>query len=209
MNMETNSPTELELVDALSQAFTTSPAELAALNRRLSVSADSEGLIDVSFTRIESPFGGLLIAATASGVVRLAFELENHESVLIELARTIGPRIIESSLRVETAAQQLREYFAGERRRFDLDIDLRLVSGFRHKVVAHLSQIPYGSTASYGALADAVGNPKAVRAVGSACSHNPVPILVPCHRVVRTDGSIGNYLGGTEVKRALLALEAA
>ncbi len=163
----------------------------------------------MAFRYLDSPFGQLLVAATEVGVVRLAFASEDHDVVLNELADTVSPRILEFPRRTDDASRQLDEYFARRRRAFDLPVDLRLVRGFRRDVVSHLTKIPYGTTSSYGELAAAVGNPRAVRAVGSACAHNPVPLIVPCHRVVRSDGTIGDYLGGTETKRSLLALEAA
>ena len=125
------------------------------------------------------------------------------------LATDISPRILRAPPRLDEAARQLDEYFAGSRRAFDLPVDLRLAHGFRRDVLDHLLAIPYGRTESYAEVARAAGNPKAVRAVGSACAHNPVPVVVPCHRVVRSDGSIGQYLGGTETKVWLLALESA
>ena len=129
--------------------------------------------------------------------------------MLSELAESISPRVLRSDRRTVHAARQLEEYFAGQRRSFDVPTDLRLVSGFRREVVTRLGDIAYGQTASYAAVAAAAGNPRAVRAVGSACSHNPVPVVIPCHRVVRSDGSIGQYLGGSEMKAALLAFESA
>src|SRR5204863_2916093 len=117
--------------------------------------------------------------------------------------------VLQSGRRTDTVARQLDEYFAGRRRAFDVPLDFQLVHGFRRTVVAHLCEIAYGTTESYATVAAAAGSPAAVRAVGSACSHNPIPVIVPCHRVVRSDGTIGQYLGGTEMKAALLALEAA
>ncbi len=156
---------------------------------------------------VDSPIGSLLVAATPEGIVRIAFECEGLDDVLSTLATTVSPRILESGRRTDPAARQLDEYFAGSRVVFDLAVDLSLVSGFRREVVSSLPAIPYGTTASYAEVAAAAGNPKAVRAVGSACSHNPIPVVIPCHRVVRSDGTIGQYLGGTQVKVALLTLE--
>jgi methylated-DNA-[protein]-cysteine S-methyltransferase len=164
--------------------------------------------VDVAHRTVDSPFGPLLVAVTTAGVVRLVFEGEGHDAALAQLAAAVSPRITESTRGTEDVARQLGEYFDGRRRVFDATLDLRLVSGFRRQVVEQLAEIPYGVTESYAQVAARAGNPGAVRAVGSACSHNPVPILLPCHRVVRSDGSIGRYLGGSEVKTALLALEA-
>lgn len=146
---------------------------------------------------IDSPLGSLLLAATPDGLVRVAFE---HEEPLGAPGRAEV---------LDEAARQLDEYFAGRRRRFDLALDLRRSHGFHRRVLDHLGEVEYGTTTTYTAVAEATGNPAAVRAVGNACATNPLPIVVPCHRVVRRDGVIGRYLGGTGAKRALLALEAA
>jgi methylated-DNA-[protein]-cysteine S-methyltransferase len=182
---------------------------MAALRARLAERAASDGLLDVAYRTIDSPVGELLVATTEAGLVRVAFAVEDFDTVLAELAATISPRILKAAARTDKVARQIDEYFAGDRRSFDLNVDLQLVSGFRRTVIAHLSHIEYGNTASYAAIASAVGNPAAVRAVGSACSHNPVPVVIPCHRVIRSDGAIGQYLGGVDAKTALLALEAA
>jgi methylated-DNA-[protein]-cysteine S-methyltransferase len=183
--------------------------DVARLRDRLVAEAAAEGLLDVAHRTVDSPHGPLLVAATPTGVVRLAFAAEGHDAVLDRLAADISPRVLAAPGRLDDVARQLDEYFAGSRRAFDVPLDLRLARGFRRQVLDHLRQVPYGRTATYTAIAAASGSPRAVRAVGSACATNPVPIVVPCHRVVRTDGTIGQYLGGTEVKRALLAMEAA
>lgn len=201
--------TQLNNVELAAAITMPTAAHLHQLRARLAADADSADLLDVAYRTVDSPFGPLLIAATSRGVVRVAFEREGHEQVLDDLAGTVSPRILRSGRRTDDVARQLEEYFAGRRRRFDVDVDLQLVHGFRRDVIAHLADIGYGSTASYAAVARAVGNPAAVRAVGSACSHNPVPLVLPCHRVVRSDGSLGQYLGGAETKAALLAMEAA
>lgn len=208
--MMTNSPTDQRVLGGLAAAFAPPTAsELKARRAQLAVRADGEGLLDVSYRIIDSPHGQLLVAATAVGVVRVAFEGEDHDAVLGALADTVSPRILESAIRTDEVARQLEEYFAGRRRAFELEVDLRLVGGFRRAVIAHLRDIGYGATETYATVAAAAGKPKAVRAAGSACSHNPVPIVVPCHRVVRSDGTIGNYLGGADTKAALLTMEAA
>ncbi len=184
------------------------PATMTGLHAVLAAAAEREELLDVAYRIVDSPFGPLLVAATPLGLVRVAFEREDHDAVLARLAVELSPRILESNPRTDAVARQLDEYFAGERRAFDVLLDHQLVHGFRRDVVAHLCDIEYGTTESYAAVAGAVGNPKAVRAAGSACSHNPIPVVVPCHRVVRSDGTIGHYLGGTEMKAALLAMEA-
>lgn len=183
-------------------------ADLAPLRDRLVDEAATAGLLDVAHRTIDSPYGPLLAAATDAGLVRLAFAREGHDAVLGRLAADVSPRVLAAPTRLDEVARQLDEYFAGRRHRFDVAVDLRLARGFRRQVLDHLRQVPYGGTTTYTELAAGAGSARAVRAVGTACARNPVPIVVPCHRVVRTDGTIGQYLGGTEVKRALLALEA-
>lgn len=183
-------------------------AALAALRARLADQADNDGLLDVAYRTMDSPIGSLLLAATPAGLVRVAFERENHDDVLVELSTAISPRVLRSSRRVDDVAHQLDEYFAGRRRRFDVPVDLQLSKGFRRAVLAHLLEIPYGVRESYTVVARAAGNAKAVRAAGSACATNPIPLVVPCHRVVRTDGTYGQYRGGPEAKHLLLTLEA-
>ena len=169
----------------------------------------SAGLLDVAYRTVDSPLGPLLLAATVDGVVRVAFAAEDHDEVLARLAADVSPRILRYPARLDDAARQLDEYFAGRRRGFDVPVDLRLAHGFRRDVLAHLREIPFGATESYATVARAAGSPKAVRAVGTACATNPIPLVVPCHRVVRSDGTIGQYRGGVEAKRTLLALESA
>ena len=201
--------TERTLVTALTASLDTDAADIVALRSRLTERAEREDLVDVAYRVVDSPIGPLLVAASSTGLVRVAFESEGHDAVLDRLAGQISPRIMRMPARTDDVARQLDEYFAGRRHEFDLPLDLQLVSGFRRTVISNLADIAYGSTASYKAVAAMAGNPTAVRAVGSACSHNPVPVVVPCHRVVRSDGSIGNYLGGVEAKAALIALESA
>jgi methylated-DNA-[protein]-cysteine S-methyltransferase len=184
-----------------------SAAELDALHRRLEGLANTSGVLDVAYTTVDSPVGSLLLAATEVGLVRVAFEREGLERVLETLSSKVSPRILKSAGRLEIAARQLDEYFAGKRTAFDLPLDYRLSSGFRQLVQQHLPQIGYGHTQSYREVAELVGSPKAVRAVGSACATNPLPVVVPCHRVLRTDGTLGGYIGGLEAKSALLTLE--
>jgi methylated-DNA-[protein]-cysteine S-methyltransferase len=190
----------------------TGPADAGALARlkaRLADAADDDGLLDVAYRTMDSPIGPLLLAATPAGLVRVAFESENHDDVLVELSTAVSPRILHSSRRVENVARQLDEYFTGRRRSFDVPVDLQLSKGFRRAVLTHLLEIPYGGRESYTAVARAAGNPKAVRAAGSACATNPIPLVVPCHRVVRTDGTYGQYRGGPAAKHLLLTMEAA
>lgn len=188
---------------------TAEAAVLKRLHGRLVTAAEEAGVLDVAYTVIETPVGELLLAATGAGLVRVSFACEDHDAVLALLAQRISPRILRAPQRLQAAAEQIGEYFAGTRRSFDLPLDLRLAAGFRRSVVEHLSGIGYGSTATYAALAALAGSPGAVRAVGTACALNPLPVVVPCHRVVRSDGSTGGYRGGPAAKRLLLNLEAA
>jgi methylated-DNA-[protein]-cysteine S-methyltransferase len=183
--------------------------ELAALHDRLAGSADAGGLLDVAYRTLDTPVGTLLLAATRQGLVRVAYPVEGHDQVLQGLSARVSPRILNAPRRLDAAAREIDEYFAGRRRSFDLPLDHSLSSGFRRRVLAHLPGIGYGQTASYATVAAAVGSPRAVRAVGTACATNPLPVVVPCHRVIRSDGRIGEYRGGAAAKRVLLDLEAA
>lgn len=183
--------------------------DIATLRERLARVAGERELLDVAYRRLDSPIGSLIIAATPRGVVRLAFENEPVDEVLEELAAKLSPRVLEAPVRLDEVARELDEYFAGARTRFDVAVDFALSSGFRRHVLDYLVRIPYGLTESYAEVAIATDNPKAVRAVGSACATNPIPLIVPCHRVLRSDGSLGGYRGGLAAKRVLLALEAA
>jgi methylated-DNA-[protein]-cysteine S-methyltransferase len=183
--------------------------QLARLRLRLEQAAEAEGLLDVAYTTVTSPVGPLLLAATPKGLVRVAYDVEDHDQVLDTLARRLSPRVLRAPKRLDAAARELDEYFGGRRRAFDLPLDLSLSAGFRQLVQRHLPDIGYGQTRSYGQVAALVGNPKAVRAVGTACATNPLPIVVPCHRVLRADGTPGGYAGGPDAKLTLLRLEAA
>lgn len=198
-----------ELTQDLAQATDATADDLDALHARLASAAQSEGILDIAYRVVDGPVGALLIAATELGLVRVAYASEGHDTVLQSLADRISPRILLAPGRLDTAAQQLDEYFAGERHEFSVPLDWRLSAGFRSTVLRQLPEIGYGHTASYAAVARLTGNPNAIRAVGSACATNPLPIVVPCHRVVRSDGAMGGYLGGVEAKRILLTLEAA
>jgi len=183
--------------------------DLAALHARLTSRADVAGLLDVAYRTLDTPVGTLLLAATPIGLVRVAYEREGLDTVLEGLAAKVSPRILNAPHRLDDTARQLEEYFARRRHRFDLPLDLSLSSGFRRSVLTYLPDIAYGQTVSYQAVAAAVNNPRAVRAVGTACATNPLPLVIPCHRVIRADGLVGTYLGGAETKRQLLNLEAA
>ena len=191
--------------------FTTpdDPDALARLHLRLEQTAEREGLLDVAYRTVDSPVGPLLVAATPRGVVRVAYDTENHDRVLETLADKVSPRVLRASERLDEAARELEEYFAGRRRAFDLPLDRSLSRGFRLLVQQHLPSIGYGQTSSYRQVAELIGHPKAVRAVGTACATNPLPVVVPCHRVLRSDGTPGGYVGGLAAKATLLNLEAA
>lgn len=204
MNSETTSSDVL--------AALTAPVEPAALNRlhrRVEQQAEQDGLLDVAYTVIDTPVGELLLAATTRGLVRVAYASEGHDAVLDVLAHKVSPRVLHAPKRLDDAARELDEYFAKRRQAFDLPLDLSLSHGFRQLVQTHLPEIGYGQTRSYREVAELVGNPKAVRAVGTACATNPLPVVVPCHRVLRTDGALGGYIGGADAKATLLNLEAA
>jgi methylated-DNA-[protein]-cysteine S-methyltransferase len=199
------------LADLLGPATTAidTPPDMAVLHGRLAAAADSAGLLDIGYRTLDTPVGTLLLAATPAGLLRVAYQQEGLDNVLADLATKVSPRILAAPGRLDDTVRQLEEYFAGRRRRFDLALDLSLSSGFRRKVLGYLPDIAYGQTASYQVVASAVENPRAVRAVGSACATNPLPLVIPCHRVIRSDGLIGSYLGGADTKRQLLELEAA
>lgn len=192
----------------LIEELTGTTTDFSALHARLAAQADAEGLLDVAYRTMDSPIGPLLLAATPAGLVRVAFECEGHDDVLVELSAAISPRILHSSRRVDDIARQLDEYFTGRRRVFEVPVDLQLARGFRKAVLEHLRQIPYGGRESYTMVAEAAGNPRAVRAAGTACATNPIPLVVPCHRVVRRDGTYGQYRGGPAAKHTLLTMEA-
>ena len=185
------------------------PGTLSRLRHRLGLAAEAEGLLDVAYTTIDSPLGPLLLAATPKGLVRVAYDVEDHDRVLNTLSQRLSPRVLRAPRRLEAAARELDEYFSRQRRVFDLPLDLSLSKGFRQLVQRHLPDIGYGQTRTYRQVAELVGNPQAVRAVGTACATNPLPVVVPCHRVLRADGTPGRYVGGPAAKLTLLNLEAA
>lgn len=197
---------ERDLADDL---FPVDSADLATLQARLAVTAEEHGLLDIAYRTLDTPIGPLLLAATTKGLVRVAFACEGFDAVLASLAAKVSPRVLEAPSRLDAVATELDEYFAGTRRNFDLPMDFTLSSGFREVVQRSLPQIGYGHTQTYQQVAELVGRPKAVRAVGTACATNPLPVVVPCHRVLRTDGSLGGYLGGLAAKTTLLTLEQA
>jgi methylated-DNA-[protein]-cysteine S-methyltransferase len=189
-------------------ASTADPETLAELKLRLGLAAEAEGLLDVAYTTVDSPVGPLLLAATPKGLVRVAYDIEDHDRVLDTLARQLSPRVLRAPRRLDPAARELDEYFSRRRRVFDLPLDLSLSKGFRQLVQRTLPEIGYGQTRTYGQVAALVGSPNAFRAVGTACATNPLPVVVPCHRVLPAHGAPGRYVGGPAAKIALLSLEA-
>jgi methylated-DNA-[protein]-cysteine S-methyltransferase len=187
---------------------TDEPETMSRLHDQLVAAADADQLLDVAYRTVDSPVGTLLLAATDQGLVRVAYQVEHHDQVLQSLAQRVSPRILHAPRRLDQVARQLAEYFEGERREFVLPLDFRLAHGFRREVLGHLRMIDYGRTESYSQVAAATSHPRAVRAVGTACATNPLPVIVPCHRVLRSDGKLGGYIGGLRTKAALLSLEA-
>jgi methylated-DNA-[protein]-cysteine S-methyltransferase len=177
-----------------------------AINR-FTVRAAEEGLLDVAYANTDSPFGPLLLAKTRRGLVRVGLPNQDAGELLADLAARISPRVLEAPAELDEARRELDLYFEGKLDRFDLPLDWRLSSGFRLRVQQAIAGIPYGHTRSYTELAHKAGNERAVRAAGTACGSNPIPVVVPCHRVLRTGGALGGYGGGLAMKRALLELE--
>ena len=195
-------------IQGLTQHFPIDQDHLKRLHARLARDAQAADLLDIAYRTVDSAVGPLLLAATPLGLLRVAFANEGHDSVLQNLAARVSPRVLEAPTRLDPVARQLEEFFTGRRHRFDVALDWSLSHGFRRTVLEHLNaDIGYGTTTSYAALARRSGSPKAVRAVGTACANNPIPIVVPCHRVIRSDGAIGAYRGGPAAKRVLLDLE--
>jgi methylated-DNA-[protein]-cysteine S-methyltransferase len=199
--------------DALAEIRATtgrSYAEAAeASGRRFARQAQASGLVDVAFAEMESPFGTLLMASTPKGLVRLAYPDEDRDEVLEDLARKVSPRLLQAPERLDDVRRQLDDYFDGRLRGFDLEVDYALTHGFVRRVLRATSRIPFGEVRTYRVVAEKAGNVRAVRAAGNALGSNPIPIVVPCHRVVRTGGGLGGYTGGVDRKRFLLLLEGA
>jgi methylated-DNA-[protein]-cysteine S-methyltransferase len=174
---------------------------------RLVEAAAREGLLDVAYGFADSPFGRLLVAVTPKGLVRLSYPEHDIDGELSELASTVSPRILESGSATDEVRRELDEYFDGRRREFEVAVDFGAMQGFRRRVLEQTARIPFGSVVSYREVATEAGSPNAVRAAGNALGSNPVPIVVPCHRVLRTGGGLGGYTGGLDRKRRLLELE--
>jgi methylated-DNA-[protein]-cysteine S-methyltransferase len=208
-----NPLTEKQLEKMLRRSPT--DADLDRAVREMLARAERDGLIDVAYAGVDSPFGRLVVARTDRGVVQVALPSHrgaeiSEDEVLERLARMVSPRVLESPKRLDEERRELEEYFEGERRRFDVPVDWALTPhGFRNRALHAVGRIPYGRTRTYAEIAKQAGNERAFRAAGTACGTNPVPLIVPCHRVVQSGGGIGNYGGGPEMKRALLDLEGA
>lgn len=170
--------------------------------------AAAEGLLDVAYATVDSPFGPLLAAATLRGLVKISFPATfDTEETLQDLAARVSPRVLEAPARLDEVRRQLDRYFEGRLREFDLPLDWQLSKGFRLRALRAIDRIPYGQTRSYTQIATSAGNERAVRAAGTACGSNPIPIVVPCHRVLRSGGALGGYGGGLPMKESLLELE--
>jgi methylated-DNA-[protein]-cysteine S-methyltransferase len=177
--------------------------------QRLSERMAEQGLADIDYALLDSPFGELLLAASEQGLVRLAFPEEDTDSVLERLAARVSPRIVEAPAQLDPIRRELDEYFEGRRREFELALDWTLVGPFGRRVLAATAQIPYGNVLTYTEVAAEAGSPRGSRAAGNALGANPIPIVVPCHRVLRSSGALGGYAGGLDRKQFLLELEGA
>ena len=180
---------------------------MESLLKTLRERAAEEGLLDVAYTTADSPFGPLLLARTPQGLVRLGLPNEDADEMLADLAGRVSPRVLETPAGLDDERRALDDYFSGRRHSFDLPIDWQLSHGFLLRARHEIAAIPYGETRTYTDLARAAGNERVVRAAGSACSRNPIPLVVPCHRVLRSDGSLGGYAGGLAMKERLLEME--
>jgi methylated-DNA-[protein]-cysteine S-methyltransferase len=183
------------------------PKTIDAAIDRFATRAADEGLLDVAYATADSPFGQLLLAQTPKGLVRLGLPSQDSDQLLADLAERVSPRVVEAPAQLDEARRQLDLYFEGQLESFGLPLDWRLSHGFRLKVLRAIARIPYGQTRNYTEMATRAGNERAVRAAGSACGSNPIPLVVPCHRVLRTTGALGGYAGGLPMKEALLELE--
>lgn len=181
----------------------------ASTQERLARRAAEEGLLDVAYATTDSPFGRLLLARTPKGLVRIGLPNQDADELLSDLSARVSPRVLEAPAQFDETRRELDLYFEGRLDRFDLPLDWRLSDGFRLRVLRAIKRIPYGQTRNYTEMATRAGNERAVRAAGSACGSNPIPLVVPCHRVLRSSGALGGYAGGLPMKQTLLELEGA
>jgi methylated-DNA-[protein]-cysteine S-methyltransferase len=177
------------------------------LTTALAQRARTSGLLDVAYAELDSPIGELIVFVTPRGLLRVKYADEPIEGVLADVAARVSPRILRAPSRTDAVRRGLDGYFALRRRSFDLPIDWSLVRGFAGSVLRETARIPFGDVRSYGQVASKAGSPRAARAAGNALGSNPIPIVVPCHRVLHADGGLGGYSGGLDRKRYLLALE--
>ena len=198
--------TDIDLKRAV-RAATTADLDLAELGDAVSRRAADAGLLDLAYAEIDSPLGPLLAVSTPAGLVHLGYPNRPRDAQLEQLAERISPRIVEAPGRLDEVRRELDEYFAGRRHDFGLALDWQLTAGFVRAVLERTAAIPFGETRTYGEVAAAAGSPRAFRAAGRALGVNPIPIVVPCHRVLRSGGALGGYGGGLDVKRELLTLE--
>ncbi len=199
--------TELQALEVALRAGAPRPGDEPALPD-LGPAAAAAGLLDVAYAMLETPVGTVLLAGTPAGLLRVAYlDGDDPEPALAELAARVSPRVLAAPRRLDAARHELDEYFAGRRRGFELALDWQLTRGFGRRVLEATARIPYGSVASYRDVATAAGSPRAVRAAGTALGRNPLPIVVPCHRIVHSGGGLGGYTGGLERKRTLLGIE--
>jgi methylated-DNA-[protein]-cysteine S-methyltransferase len=194
----------IDIEDRLRNAALDLPGEAPPIAER----AAEEGLLDVAYTSVDSPLGPLVVAATEKGLVRVSYtEFRGEDEVLEDLARRVSPRVLEAPARLDGVRRELDEYFEGRLERFDTPIDWSYLAGFTREVLRVTAEIPFGGVSTYAGVAEAAGSPRAVRAAGNALGANPMPVIVPCHRVLRTGGALGGYTGGLERKEFLLRLE--
>jgi methylated-DNA-[protein]-cysteine S-methyltransferase len=186
------------------------PGEAAALAARTAARAADEGIAEIAYARVDSPVGPLVAVTTQRGLARIAYELENGglDSILDDVALRLSPAIVEAPARLDPVRRELDEYFEGRRQEFDIALDWALTTGFRRRVLQQCARIPFGATSTYKEMAIAAGSPRAFRAAGGALGSNPIPIVVPCHRVLASGGGLGGYTGGLDRKRRLLSIEA-
>lgn len=197
-------------LDAVAQALRDTRRAPGPQPPPIADAAAAAGLLDVAYTTTDSPVGRLLLATTPVGLARLAYlDGDDEEAVLADMAARLSPRVLSAPARLDVSRRELDEYFAGRRRRFDVALDLRLMTDFTRRVLTATAAIPYGSLSTYRDVATAAGSPRGSRAAGNALGANPLPIVLPCHRVVHSDGGLGGYTGGLDRKRTLLAIEQA
>ncbi|HEX2503394.1 MAG TPA: methylated-DNA--[protein]-cysteine S-methyltransferase [Miltoncostaeaceae bacterium] len=196
-----------DLTDALRAGSAGAGAASERAARRLAAAAERRGLLDVAYATVDSPLGPLLAAGTPRGLVMLAYDDATLEQRLERLSREVSPRILEAPARLDPVRRELEEYFEGRRRRFEVPVDWALTRGYAREVLRRTAEIPYGGASTYAEIAYLAGSPRGWRAAGNALGANPMPIVVPCHRVLASGGGIGGYTGGLHRKRFLLALE--